>query len=312
MEAEMFNATTLLADAFGRHLAETYQRIYGGREPEYGRLLDGAGKLVIERIANSDALYHNTNHTTLVTLVGEAILHGRLLRQPVEPTDWLHFILALLAHDIGYVRGVCEGDEGDRFVVDESGATVILPRGASDAALAPYHVDRSKIAVRARFKSTPHVDGERIARAIEMTRFPIPDDGQHDDTDTEPGLIRAADLIGQLADPLYLRRLNALYFEFTETGMADRCGYTSPADMVEKYPAFFWKAVEPYIGDALRYLELTIDGKQWIANLYSHVFTIEHERRRLGPQPGPADPGHERPPPGASPVPNLRRTSTRP
>lgn len=103
----MFNATMLLADALGRHLAETYQRIYGGQEPEYGRILDSAGKLVIERIANSDALYHNTNHTALVTLVGEAILRGRLLSQPVRPADWLHFMLALLAHDIGYVRGAC-------------------------------------------------------------------------------------------------------------------------------------------------------------------------------------------------------------
>ena len=74
-------------------------------------------------------------------------------------------------------------------------------------------------------------------------------------------------------------------------GMAERCGYTSPADMVDKYPAFFWKAVEPYIGDALRYLELTSEGKQWIANLYSHVFTIEHQRRRLGPQHAAGDAG---------------------
>jgi hypothetical protein len=283
-EAGMFNETTLLADALGRHLAETYQRIYGGQEPEFGRILDSAGKLVIERIANSDALYHNTNHTALVTLVGEAILRGRLLSRRVEPADWLHFMLALLTHDIGYVRYLCAGDADDRFVVDEAGTTVRLPRGASDAALAPYHVDRSKIAVRARFAAVPAVDAERIARAIEMTRFPIPDDGRHDDTDTEPGLVRAADFIGQLADPLYLRRMNALYYEFTETGMAERCGYTSPADMVDKYPAFFWNIVEPYIGDALRYLELTIEGKQWIANLYSHVFTIEHQRRRLGPQ----------------------------
>ena len=169
----MFNATTLLADALGRHLAETYRRIFGGREPEYGRVLDSAGKLVIERIANSDALYHSTNHTALATLVGEAILRGRLLKQPIEPTDWLHFMLALLTHDIGYVRGVCHGDKADRFVIDESGATVALQRGASDAALGPYHVDRSKIAVRARFKSVPGVDAERIARAIEMTRFPM-------------------------------------------------------------------------------------------------------------------------------------------
>jgi hypothetical protein len=81
----------------------------------------------------------------------------------------------------------------------------------------------------------------------------------------------------------------ALYYGSLETGMAERCGYTSPADMIEKYPAFFWENVEPYIGDALGYLELTIEGKQWIANLYSHVFTIEHQRRRLGPHVGARD-----------------------
>ena len=36
------------------------------------------------------------------------------------------------------------------------------------------------------------------------------------------------------------------------------------------------KAVCPYIGDALRYLRVTQDGKQWIANLYAHVFSEEH------------------------------------
>jgi hypothetical protein len=278
----MFNPTTLLAEALGRHLAETYDRRYGGREPEYGRILESAGKLVIEWIANSDALYHNSNHTALAALVGEAILRGRLLRQPLEPADWLHFTLALITHDIGYVRGVCPGDEADKFVIDDSGATVTLQRGASDAALAPYHVDRSKIFVRHRFKSVPGVDGERIARLIEMTRYPVPKDGLHDETDSEAGLVRAADLIGQLADPLYLRRLNALYYEFLETGMLQQCGYANPADMIEKYPAFFWANVEPYIGPALGLLELTIEGKQWIAYLYCHVLTIEHQRRMLG------------------------------
>jgi len=285
----MFTATTLLAESLGSHLADTYLRLYGGQEPQHARILDSAGRLVIELIANSDALYHNINHTSMVTLVGEAILRGRLLRQRVAPSDWLHMMLALLTHDIGYVRGACPGDTADRFVTDASGGTVSLGRGASDAALAPYHVERSKIIVRERFKATAGINPERIARAIELTRFPVPADGDHDETDSEAGLVRAADLIGQLADPLYLRRLNALFHEFAETGMALQLNYRSPADMVDKYPAFFWKAVEPYIGDALRYLELTIEGKQWIANLYSHVFAIEHRRHRLGPQRAPAD-----------------------
>jgi Family of unknown function (DUF5989) len=84
----MFNATTLLADALGRHLAETYQRIFGGREPEYGRL-------VIERIANSDALYHSTNHTALASLAGEAILRGRLLLVLAQGSALAPFIYTL-------------------------------------------------------------------------------------------------------------------------------------------------------------------------------------------------------------------------
>src|SRR6516165_7127019 len=42
------------------------------------------------------------------------------------------------------------------------------------------------------------------------------------------------------------------------------------------YPRFFWKAVNPYIGDALDYLRVTQEGKLWIANLYAHVFSEEH------------------------------------
>jgi hypothetical protein len=80
--------------------------------------------------------------------------------------------------------------------------------------------------------------------------------------------------------------LNALYHEFVETGVAERLGYSNPADMVDRYPQFYWSKVEPYIGDALRYLEMTMEGKQWTATLYSHIFAIEHNRRRMGPQPG--------------------------
>lgn len=29
-----------------------------------------------------------------------------------------------------------------------------------------------------------------------------------------------------------------------------------------------------------------MEGKQWTAVLYSHIFAIEHNRRRMGPQPG--------------------------
>src|SRR6516165_8395434 len=251
MEAAVLNPTTLLADALGRNLAETYSRIFGSREPQYAAVLDEAARSVIELIANSDALYHDCQHTALVALCLQDILRGRRITRIVSPEDWLHCMLAALNHDIGYVRGVCPGDTADRFVIDSAGNTVTPPRGASDAFLTPYHVERGKIFVRDRFAPVPYIDEERIANAIELTRFPVPDDDDHAATDTEAGFVRAGDLIGQLGDPLYPRKLNALFHEFAETGVHERLGYTSPADLVDHYPQFYWSKIERYIGDAL-------------------------------------------------------------
>jgi hypothetical protein len=280
----MLNPARLIADALGDELARTYCDIFGERHPDYASIARTAAKLVVERIANSDALYHDAHHTVMVTLVGQAIFKGRILVEELHDVDWLHFTAALLCHDIGYLRGICPGDAEDMFVISEQGDTVRAPRGASDAFLTPHHIERGKIFVRSRCAHIGSLDGDRIARAIELTRFPVPQDNDHAETDTEPGLVRAADLIGQLADPFYPRKLNALYYEFAETGVADRLGYRSPADVAERYPKFFWEKVEPYIADALRHLSRTVEGKQWIANLYAHVFVEEHDRWRPGPQ----------------------------
>ena len=123
----------------------------------------------------------------------------------------------------------------------------------------------------------------RIVRAIEYTRFPsLP---EPDDTDNEEGLlVRAADLIGQLGDPQYLRKANALYHEFEEVGMNRQLGYTSPVDLTSQYPQFYWKSVSAHIQTAIRYLNVTSSGRQWIATLYSNVLCAEHQLNLSRPQ----------------------------
>lgn len=280
----MLNAAMLLADELGQRLSTAFVRSFGGANPRVTAAVNEAARLVIERLATSDALYHNAEHTALVTLVAQDILRGLRLDRNVTEDDWLHFVIAALTHDVGYLRGVCPGDRADRQVIDAAGTTILIPRGASDAYLAPHHVFRSKAVVIGRFAGHPFIDGERIARAIELTRFPIPDDDDHAETDTEAGLLRAADLIGQLADPLYPRKINALFHEFAETGVNVKLGYSSPADLAERYPGFFWTKVEPYIRDARRHLEQTVEGRQWLAQLYSNVFAMEHNQQGMGPQ----------------------------
>jgi hypothetical protein len=276
----MFNPTKIVIDGFVRELQAEYERNYGLLEPDYPGIIGFVGRLALENIANSDAAYHDVNHTIMVTLVGQEILRGRhICVGGVTPRDWLHFIVSLLCHDIGYVRGICRGDRDGHYVTNIAGDTVAIPAGSTDAAMTPYHVARSKLFIRERFgKGTlTHLDTRDIEANIEHTRFPVPKDEQHAPTDDYPGLIRAADLIGQLADINYLRNTSALFTEFRETGMSKILNYESAADLRANYPQFFWQVVRPYVGDALRYLQVSQEGKQWIANLYANVFAMEHK-----------------------------------
>ena len=275
----MFNPTQIVIESFVTELKSMYERIYGILEPSYPGIISFVAGLALENIATSDAAYHDVNHTIQVTLVGQEILRGRHISVGgVNPREWLHFVVSLLCHDIGYVRGICRGDGAGHYVTNLGGNKITLPEGATDAAMTPYHVARSKLFIRERFGKAAllHFDIGEIEANIEHTRFPIPQDEKHEATGDFPGLLRAADLIGQLADPNYLRKSAALFNEFRETGVSQKLKYNSPADLRANYPHFFWKVVRPYIGDALRYLRVTQEGQQWLANLYANVFSTEH------------------------------------
>jgi hypothetical protein len=280
----MMTVPELATDALEEFLGSYMRRRFGSTQTPLVDIVPGAARLALECIGNSDALYHNIEHTLLVTLAGHDILRGRALHTQVTAADYAHVIIACLTHDIGYVRGLLEGDDVDGFVIDLIGSKVTLPRGASDAALMPFHVDRSKRYVLERIESNPMLDERRIARAIEGTRFPPADPGEGGEHDEEASIVRAADLIGQLGDPNYIRKANALYHEFEEVGTNRQLGYDSPADIVNRYPQFYWNSVSPHIQTEISYLNKTSSGRQWIANLYANVFRAEREIPLSGPQ----------------------------
>ena len=74
-----------------------------------------------------------------------------------------------------------------------------------------------------------------------------------------------------------LRKIPALYYEFEENGVNNQIGYKSPGHMRRKFTKFYFNVVVPYIGKGVEYLNVTQDGKQWIANLYAHVHKVEHD-----------------------------------
>ena len=274
----MFTITELATDALGSHLASHIKQKFGSSDPRLADLISSVVRLALECIGDCNALYHNVEHTMLVTLAGHDILNGRATLSPISPADYAHFIVACLLHDIGYVRGILSGDDAEGYVIDRSGRKVRLPRGASDAALTPYHVDRSKLFVLNRIAKMEGLDADRIARAIEFTRFPADTSTEVEASDEEGPLLRAADLIGQLGDPHYLRKTNALFHEFEEVGLNEQYGYKSPVDLIDQYSQFYWNSVSPHIQSAIRYLNVTSSGRQWVANLYSNVLRADADR----------------------------------
>jgi hypothetical protein len=279
--ASMMTLPELAADALEEFLGSLMRRRFGSSQTPLVEIVPNAARYALEYIGNSDALYHNVEHTLLVTLAGVDILRGRALDTQLNAADYGHVIIACLTHDIGYVRGLFKEDDADGYLIDSNGTKITLPRGSSDAGLMSHHVDRSKLYVMQRIEGLPGLNNQRIADAIEGTRFP-PAAGQ--EYGVEASIVRAADLIGQLGDPNYLRKANALYQEFEEVGMNRQLGYDSPADIVNRYPQFYWNSVAPHIQTEIRYLNKTSSGRQWIANLYSNVFRAEQDIALSGPQ----------------------------
>jgi len=277
----MFSPIETLIETFVNQLHDQFRRNYGQSKQDFENILSWVGSMALENIANSDALYHDMEHTILVTQVGQEILRCKHIREGgVTREDWFHFTISLICHDIGYIRGVCRADSGQILATGKGDEVVELDPWASDAALTPYHVDRGKLFVTERFGNHDLIKCDIIQKNIELTRFPVPAKEDHKQTMHYPGLVRASDLIGQLSDPRYLQKINRLFYEFEETGVNEALGYKTPLDLRNNYAKFFWNTVFPYVEGPLKYLSTTQQGKQIQANLYANVFVVEHENHQ--------------------------------
>ena len=106
-------------------------------------------------------------------LVGYDIMRGPTnLTKQLRP-DFAHLIVACLFH-ADWLRppGNLMRDSADGYIVDAKGNKAKLPaRPPPDAALLPYHVDRSKLFAIDRLSKAKSLDATRVANAIEFTRL---------------------------------------------------------------------------------------------------------------------------------------------
>lgn len=268
----MLDLNQILVNEVSEKLETTFHAMFAGRDLEYLEIAKRVCEQALTLISECDALYHNTEHTARVTLVGLQVLLGKqTAHHDVTPSEWLNTVVSLVCHDIGYVRGICTADSGATLATGIGQNTTQVACERSDAALMPIHVDRGKAFVGSNLMNSQLIDEVFVQACIERTRFPVPTDSWYAITDDYAGLVRGADLIGQLSDPTYLSKLPAIFYEFVEVGFNESLGYKTPGDLLNNYPKFFANSVKPYIRETEELLNQTVSGREILKALYKNL-----------------------------------------
>lgn len=194
-------------DLFRRAHADTL-RMFAGDYPGY-------------RACNTP--YHDLSHTLSVLLAAARLAHGvHLGSTPLTDREYLLVVLAALFHDIGFIQ-----DEED---TQGTGAKLIRT-----------HVQRSIAFMRAYLGDKGLTADELTAcehmilcteLSTEIEEIPFPSDREK----TLGRILGAADLLGQMADEVYVEKLVNLYKEFVEGGVND---FTSEYDLLRKTTGFY-------------------------------------------------------------------------
>ena len=101
----MFNPNAILIENFVAHTLHEFEHLFLSSDAQQMQSLEQATRTALETLLNCDCPYHDMHHTMLVADVGQTILHGRqLARGDLDSHTWLQAVVAMLFHDIGYLR----------------------------------------------------------------------------------------------------------------------------------------------------------------------------------------------------------------
>src|ERR1700720_3261613 len=92
----MMTLPDLAADALEEFLRSYMRQRFGPSQTNLVDMVPAAARIALECIGNSDALYHNVEHTLLVTLAGHDMLRGRALHAHMTADDYAHVVIACL------------------------------------------------------------------------------------------------------------------------------------------------------------------------------------------------------------------------
>lgn len=200
--------------------------------------------------------YHDFRHTLLVLLAMARLMHGASA-QGVELTtkDINLGLIAALMHDTGYIQ----------YATDVSG---------TGAKYTMVHISRSIYFVDQYYAQDDYFkdDLKNFSDIIGCTgvHTMLPDAAFDSEKIALLGkMLGTADLLGQMADRLYLEKLISLYNEFEEGCVA---GFDSEVDLLRKTVSFHKKTRDRFKNDFSDVSRFMVDHFRERWNINSHVY----------------------------------------
>lgn len=222
--AEIKNILLLIYPSFDSLLIENVYnniiRLFNGNYPGY-------------RASNTK--YHDLEHTCAVTLATVRLMHGIHVQNQTFSSRVIQLgLIGALFHDTGLIQAVEEHDgTGAQYTIG--------------------HEDRS-IALMEKYISDKGFSAEDIldcSHIIMCTKLSLPINKipfRSEETKTMGKVLGSADLIAQMADRNYLKKLPLLFLEYKEAGMA---GFETPLELFKNTEEFYHSVARTRLAEEL-------------------------------------------------------------
>jgi len=183
----------------------------------------------------SNTKYHDLEHTCAVTLATARLMHGIHVQNQTFSSRVIQLgLIGALFHDTGLIQTMEENDgTGAQYTIG--------------------HEDRS-IALMEKYISDKGFSAEDIldcSHIIKCTKLSLPINEipfRSEETKTMGKVLGSADLIAQMADRNYLKKLPLLFLEFKEAGMA---GFETPLELFENTEEFYHSVARTRLAEEL-------------------------------------------------------------
>jgi len=185
--------------------------------------------------------YHDLKHTADALLAMTRLIHGAMVNEQVFSQKDIELgLISALLHDTGYIQTIDEDvGTGAKFTLTHIGRSILfMEQYLSENGYSREDIECCRATLECTGLNVKISEINFGSSEIEML-------GK---------MLGTADLLGQIADRIYLEKLPFLYHEFKEGDVPD---FKSELDMLKKTPEFYDRTIERFereLGGVNRYM----------------------------------------------------------